>query len=74
MDMDDEDFLNVLLDAVTDTRLQLLTGDEARAGIMLLGDLEPRPVPGRSVPRRVRCGSAWVRLAFPVDAPGAAPA
>ncbi|MGW6877558.1 hypothetical protein ACWGHA_35115 [Streptomyces xanthophaeus] len=35
--MDDEDFLGVLLDAVTDTRL---TGDGARAAMMLLGALE----------------------------------
>ncbi len=40
MDMDDEDFLGVLLDATTDTRLKLLTGDEARAVMMLLGTLE----------------------------------
>lgn len=40
MDMDDEDFLGVLLDAVTETRLKLLTGDEARAVMMLLGALE----------------------------------
>ncbi|MEU9801500.1 hypothetical protein [Streptomyces sp. NPDC051000] len=40
MDMDDEDFLGVLVDAVTDTRLKLLTGDEARAVMMLLGALE----------------------------------
>ncbi|MGW7172287.1 hypothetical protein [Streptomyces xanthophaeus] len=38
--MDDEDFLGVLLDAVTDTRLNRLTGDGARAAMMLLGALE----------------------------------
>ncbi|MGW6949470.1 hypothetical protein [Streptomyces xanthophaeus] len=38
--MDDEDFLGVLLDAVTDARLKLLTGDGARAVMMLLGALE----------------------------------
>ncbi|MGW7172276.1 hypothetical protein [Streptomyces xanthophaeus] len=40
MDMDDEDLMGVRLDADTDTRLKLLTGDEARAIMMLLGALE----------------------------------
>ncbi|MGW7140286.1 hypothetical protein [Streptomyces xanthophaeus] len=66
MDMDDEDFLRVLLDAVTDTRLKLLTGDEARAIMMLLGDLEEE-TPSEEVltaagEMRFRLGS---RLALP---------
>ncbi|WP_240801991.1 hypothetical protein [Streptomyces sp. A1136] len=36
----DEDFLDALLDAAGETRLKLLTEDEARAVMMLLGALE----------------------------------
>ncbi|MGW7030928.1 hypothetical protein ACWGFX_27680 [Streptomyces xanthophaeus] len=62
--MDDEDFLRVLLDAVTDTRLKLLTGDEARAIMMLLGDLEEdsEEVLTAAGEMRFRLGS---RLALP---------
>ncbi len=72
MDMDDEDFLGVLLDAVTDTRLKLLTGDEARAVMMLLGTLEEETrseeVGAAAGEMRFRLGS---RLAQPATAPGA---
>ncbi|MFD3870220.1 hypothetical protein [Streptomyces sp. NPDC058623] len=40
MDVDGEVLLGVLLDSVTDTRLELVTGDEARAVLTLLGALE----------------------------------
>ncbi|MFD8146792.1 hypothetical protein [Streptomyces sp. NPDC059708] len=36
----DEDFLNVLIDATADTRIKLVTADEARAIMVLLGALE----------------------------------
>ncbi|MEU9109889.1 hypothetical protein AB0D54_37305 [Streptomyces xanthophaeus] len=72
--MDDEDFLGVLLDAVTDTRLKLLTGDEARAVMMLLGALEEEArsedVRAAAGERRFRLGS---RLASPAEAAGALP-
>ncbi|MFF0216127.1 hypothetical protein [Streptomyces vinaceus] len=71
MDMDDEDFLSVLLDAVTDTRLRLLTGDEARAVMMLLGTLEEETrseeVRAAAGEMRFRLGS---RLALPTEATG----
>ncbi|MFD4247328.1 hypothetical protein ACFWP3_37935 [Streptomyces sp. NPDC058525] len=44
--MDEEDFLGVLLDAATDTRLKLLTGDEASAVMMLPGSRGPLAEPG----------------------------
>ncbi|WP_411104824.1 hypothetical protein [Streptomyces sp. cmx-4-9] len=56
----DEDFLDVLLDASTDTRLKLLTGDEARAVMMLLGALEDE---ARSEEVRLAAGEMRVRLA-----------
>ncbi|MGW1771249.1 hypothetical protein [Streptomyces sp. NPDC002104] len=66
--MDDEDFLGVLLDAVTDTRLKLLTGDEARAVMMLLGTLEEETrcehVRAAAGEMRCRLGS---RLALPAE-------
>ncbi|WP_411105277.1 hypothetical protein [Streptomyces sp. cmx-4-9] len=69
MDMDDEDFLGVLLDAVTDTRLRLLTGDEARAVMMLLGVLEEE---ARSEEVRAAAGEMRFRLgsrfALPAEA------
>ncbi|MCX5409643.1 hypothetical protein OHA37_38020 [Streptomyces sp. NBC_00335] len=73
--MDDEDFLGVLLDAVTETRLKLLTGDEARAVMMLLGALEDetRSEEVRAAAGEMRCrlGS---RLALPAAPAGPAPA
>ncbi|MFD6892481.1 hypothetical protein [Streptomyces sp. NPDC059957] len=73
MDMDDEDFLGVLLDATTDTRLKLLTGDEARAVMMLLGALEEETrsedVREAAGEMRLRLGS---RLALPAGATGPA--
>ncbi|MFD4866069.1 hypothetical protein [Streptomyces sp. NPDC058412] len=73
MEMDEEDFLGVLLDAVTDTRLKLLTGDEARAVMMLLGALEEEArseeVRQAAEEMRYRLGS---RLALPT-VPQAAP-
>ncbi|MFF4849478.1 hypothetical protein [Streptomyces sp. NPDC001194] len=73
MDMDDEDFLSVLMDAVTDTRLKLLTGDEARAVMMLLGALEEETrseeVRTAAGEMRSRLGS---RLALPTPATGPA--
>ncbi|MFD3701293.1 hypothetical protein ACFWUZ_35150 [Streptomyces sp. NPDC058646] len=75
MDMDDEGFLRVLLDAATDTRLKLLTGDEARAVMMLLGALEEdtrsSEVRAAAGEMRFRLGP---RLALPTDAFGAVPA
>ncbi|MGW6877654.1 hypothetical protein ACWGHA_35625 [Streptomyces xanthophaeus] len=72
--MDDEDFLGVLLDAVTDTRLKLLTGDEARAVMMLLGALEEEAcsedVRAAAGEMRFRLGS---RLALPAEVAGALP-
>ncbi|MFD9305419.1 hypothetical protein ACFWCB_22650 [Streptomyces sp. NPDC060048] len=68
--MDDEDFLGVLLDAVTDTRLKLLTGDEARAVMMLLDALEEEThseeVRQAAAEMRLRLGS---RLALPAHSP-----
>ncbi|WP_329449261.1 hypothetical protein OG906_42530 (plasmid) [Streptomyces sp. NBC_01426] len=59
MDMDDEGFLGVLLDAATDTRFTLLTGDEARAVMMLLGALEEET---RSQEVRAAAGEMRFRL------------
>ncbi|WP_272254288.1 hypothetical protein [Streptomyces xanthophaeus] len=56
--MDDEDFLGVLLDAATDTRVKLLNDDEARAVMMLFG------VRGAAGRMRFSLGS---RLALPAD-------
>ncbi|MCC0100561.1 hypothetical protein K7B10_38500 [Streptomyces flavotricini] len=71
--MDDEDFLSVLLDAVTDTRLKLLTGDEATAIMMLLGAFEEETrsdeVRAAAGDMRSRLGS---RLACPPKATGPA--
>ncbi|MGW6973765.1 hypothetical protein [Streptomyces sp. NPDC054952] len=71
MDIDDEDFLGVLLDATTDTRLKLLTGDEARVVMMLLGALEEETrseeVRQAAGEMRFRLGS---RLALPADHTG----
>lgn len=69
MDMDDEDFLGVLLDAVTETRLKLLTGDEARAIIMLLGVLEENT---RSEEVRAAAGEMRSRLASRLALPAEA--
>ncbi|MFE9927930.1 hypothetical protein [Streptomyces sp. NPDC005533] len=74
MDIDEEDFLGVLLDAVTDTRLKLLTGDEARAVMMLLGALreETRSEEVRQAAEEMRC-RLGARLALPaVPVPQAA--
>ncbi|MFD3700323.1 hypothetical protein ACFWUZ_30060 [Streptomyces sp. NPDC058646] len=75
MDMDDEDFLGVLLDASAETRLKLITGDEARAIMMLLGALEEEGRSGEvrqaAEEMRLRLGS---RLALPAHSPGPTPA
>ncbi|MGW7030455.1 hypothetical protein ACWGFX_25250 [Streptomyces xanthophaeus] len=59
MNMYDADLLGVLLDAATDTRLKLLTGDEARAVMMLLGALEEET---RSEEVRAAAGEMRFRL------------
>ncbi|GAA0300937.1 hypothetical protein GCM10010302_44400 [Streptomyces polychromogenes] len=62
----DEDFLNVLIDATADTRVKLVTADEARAIMVLLGALEDcagsRDVRLAATEMRSRLGS---RLASP---------
>ncbi|MEU9028983.1 hypothetical protein AB0D46_15955 [Streptomyces sp. NPDC048383] len=72
--MDDEDFLGVLLDAVTETRLRLLTSDEARAVTMRLGAPEEEV---RSEEVRVAAGEMRFRLssrlALPADTAGTSP-
>ncbi|MEU9233470.1 hypothetical protein [Streptomyces subrutilus] len=74
MDMDDEGLLGVLLDTVTDTRLKLLTGDQARAVMMLLGALEgetrSEEVRAAAGEMRFRLGS---RLALPAEAASTLP-
>ncbi|MEU9234000.1 hypothetical protein [Streptomyces subrutilus] len=72
--MDDEDFLGVLMDASTDTRLKLLTGDEARAVMMLLGALEEET--GSEEVRQAAGEMRYrlvCRLALPADSPRPAP-
>ncbi|OEJ22254.1 hypothetical protein BGK67_32255 [Streptomyces subrutilus] len=62
MKMDDEACLGVLLDAVTDTRFKLLTGDEARAVMMLLGALAmsiPAVTASFARTNRVTVGRTW---------------
>ncbi|MEU9255855.1 hypothetical protein AB0D66_28950 [Streptomyces sp. NPDC048270] len=71
MDLDEEDFLGVLLDAATDTRLKLLTGDEARAVVMLLGALEDET---RSAEVRQAAGEMRCRLGARLGARPALPA
>ncbi|MFJ6722360.1 hypothetical protein [Streptomyces sp. NPDC091259] len=70
----DEDFLDALLDAVTETRLKLLTEDEARAIMMLLGALEgetrSEEVRRAAGEMRFRPGS---RLGTPTDCYGPMP-
>ncbi|MFG3001425.1 hypothetical protein [Streptomyces sp. NPDC048340] len=65
----DEDFLDVLLDATTETRLKLLTEDEARAIMMLLGALEDEARSGevRQAAGEMRC-RLGARLAIPIGA------
>ncbi|THA45648.1 hypothetical protein [Streptomyces sp. A1136] len=64
----DEDFLDALLDAAGETRLKLLTEDEARAVMMLLGALEDETrseeVRRAAGEMRFRLGS---RLGTPAD-------
>ncbi|MEU9717443.1 hypothetical protein [Streptomyces sp. NPDC047976] len=68
----DDDFLDVLLDATTDTRIKVVTADEARAIMVLLGALEDtaRSQGTREAARemRFRLGS---RLGSPADSPRA---
>ncbi|AWZ04889.1 MULTISPECIES: hypothetical protein [unclassified Streptomyces] len=70
MDTDDEDFLGVLVDAVTETRLKLLTGDEARAVMMLLVALEDET---RSEEVRRAAGEMRFRLASRLALPVGSP-
>lgn len=70
MDTDDEDFLGVLVDAVTETRLKLLTGDEARAIMMLLVALEDET---RSEEVRRAAGEMRFRLASRLALPVGSP-
>ncbi|MFD6913459.1 hypothetical protein [Streptomyces virginiae] len=62
-----EDLLDVLLDGVTEPRLKLLSGDEARALMVLLGvlddDAQPEEVRRAAREMRFRIAS---RLALPV--------
>ncbi|MGW7103243.1 hypothetical protein [Streptomyces sp. NPDC054838] len=62
----DEDFLEVLLDAVTETRLKLLTEDEARAVMMLRGALEGET---RSEEVRWAAGETRSRIGSRLGAP-----
>ncbi|MCX4718563.1 hypothetical protein ACFWB2_08325 [Streptomyces virginiae] len=62
-----EDLLDVLLDGVTEPRLKLLSGDEARALMVLLGvlddDAQPEEVRRAAREMRFRIAS---RLALPL--------
>ncbi|MFF4261423.1 hypothetical protein ACFY7Y_40995 [Streptomyces virginiae] len=62
-----EDLLDVLLDGVTEPRLKLLSGDEARALMVLLGvlddDAQPEDVRRAAREMRFRIAS---RLALPL--------
>ncbi|MEY2233322.1 MULTISPECIES: hypothetical protein [Streptomyces] len=62
-----EDLLDVLLDGVTEPRLKLLSGDEARALMVLLGvlddDAQPEEVRQAAREMRLRIAS---RLAVPL--------
>ncbi|MGW6571803.1 hypothetical protein ACWGAN_06455 [Streptomyces sp. NPDC054945] len=62
-----EDLLDVLLDGVTEPRLKLLSGDEARALMVLLGaldcDAQPEEVRQAAGEMRFRIAS---RLALPL--------
>ncbi|WP_406076292.1 hypothetical protein [Streptomyces virginiae] len=63
-----EDLLDVLLDGVTEPRLKLLSGDEARALMVLLGvlddDAQPEEVRRAAREMRFRIAS---RLALPLQ-------
>ncbi|MFB6825415.1 hypothetical protein ACFCXA_27980 [Streptomyces virginiae] len=62
-----EDLLDVLLDGVTEPRLKLLSGDEARALMVLLGvlDDDAQPEEVRQAAREMRFRIAS-RLALPL--------
>ncbi|MFG2488443.1 MULTISPECIES: hypothetical protein [Streptomyces] len=62
-----EDLLDVLLDGVTEPRLKLLSGDEARALMVLLGvlDDDAQPEEFREAAREMRLRIAS-RLALPL--------
>ncbi|THA44567.1 hypothetical protein [Streptomyces sp. A1136] len=64
----DEDFLDALLDAAGETRLKLLTEDEAIAVLMLLGALEDET---RSEEVRRAAGEMRFRLGSRLGAPAA---
>lgn len=70
----DDDMLNVLLDGASETRLRLITVDEARALMILLGvlddDTQPEDVQKAAGELRFRLGS---RLASPRETYGALP-
>ncbi|MFE4634538.1 hypothetical protein ACFRJ1_14360 [Streptomyces sp. NPDC056773] len=63
----DTDLLDVLLDGVTDARLKLISGDEARALMVLLAvlddDQQPAEIRQAAMEMRFRIGS---RLAVPL--------
>ncbi|GGS37746.1 hypothetical protein Snoj_28950 [Streptomyces nojiriensis] len=62
-----DEMLDVLLDGVTEPRLKLISGDEARALMILLGvlddDAQPEEVRHAAGEMRFRIGS---RLALPL--------
>ncbi|WP_327388981.1 MULTISPECIES: hypothetical protein [unclassified Streptomyces] len=62
-----DEMLDVLLDGVTEPRLKLISGDEARALMILLGvlddDAQPEEVRHAAGEMRFRIGS---RLALPM--------
>ncbi|MFF3214489.1 hypothetical protein ACFYYB_28055 [Streptomyces sp. NPDC002886] len=62
-----DDLLDVLLDSVTEPRLKLISGDEARAAMILLGLLDdaglPQEIRQAAAELRFRIGS---RLAVPL--------
>lgn len=66
----DEDFLDVLLDATAETRLKLVTADEARAIVVLLGALEDADC---SPEQRLVAGEMRLRLASRLSPPQAPP-
>ncbi|MFJ8166580.1 hypothetical protein ACIRBY_37450 [Streptomyces sp. NPDC096136] len=67
----DEDFLDVLLDATAETRLKLVTADEARAIVVLLGVLEDADC---SPDQRLAAREMRLRLGSRLSPPQAPPA
>ncbi|MFJ3881641.1 hypothetical protein ACIPW5_29865 [Streptomyces sp. NPDC090077] len=68
----DDDFLDVLLDATTDTRIKVVTTDEAHAIMVLLGALEDAArTPDIRVAAREMRSRLGSRLGSPAEAPRA---